>query len=537
LVIYQSFLTAPFSDSNARFGLDAYRFVLADETFSIAFGTTLLLATAMTLIAVPLGAMLAFIMVRTDVPGRYWLEPLISLPVFLPTLVLAFGYVEALGPAGILTAFFNKWIGIVPWNVHSLPFLVTMAAFTHVPYVYFCVAPALRRLGADREEAACSAGAGPWRVGFGVSFPLMMPAISFAAALVFFLGFELFGLPLILGDAQGPLVLSTYLYRLGSNVVVPQFQLMAVVITIMVATSLPLVFLQRAIPSVRVGLYLDLATPLPSPPLRLRLWHAPIFLVIMLWFALTALVPLAAVALRSFAATSFSEWGEGITPSEAFTLDHYRQLFEHPGVLRSIINTVAIGIIGSAAAAAFYTGILIAIHRWRPAWTQVIDHLVLVSRAMPDLAAGLALLWLLLLVRPFTSLRETLVSVWVAYTFVWLAYGMQLISSALAKVDWRLEDVARNVGASEARMKLDVTLPLMRNGLLAGCLLIFLVFARDYATGIYLLASGNEIIGPFLISLWGSGAIDMVSALSVINVLIVGVGLLIAVRLGIRLYA
>jgi iron(III) transport system permease protein len=538
LVLYQSFLTAPFSDSNARFGLDAYQFILADKAFGVAFGTSLLLGTATTLIAVPVGAMFAFLVGRTDVPGRRWLEPLILLPIFLPTLVLAFGYVEALGPAGILTKVFNDRIGVVPWNVYSLAFLVAVAGLTHVPYVYLYVAAALRRFGADHEEAACSAGAGPWRVAFGVSLPLTMPSISVAAALVFFLGFELFGLPLILGDDQGTLALSTYLYSLSTKATSPPTQLMAAVIAIMVAIGLPLLLLQRTIPSAWWTLSLDPPRPSSSTPCRLRFWGVPAFLVIALWFAVTVLVPLAALTLRSFAATSFAEnWSEGITLSKAFTIEHYRQLLEHPGVLRSIINTLAIGILGSAAAAALYIGIVIALHRWRLVWSQTIEYLVLVPRAMPELAAGLALLWVLLFFRPLTSLRETLISVWLAYTFVWLACGMQIVSSVLLKVDRRLEDAARIVGATEARMKLDVTLPLMRDGLLAGWLLIFLIFARDYSTGIYLLASGNEVIGPLLVSLWGSGATDLVSALSVIQVVMIGVGLFIAIRFGVRLHA
>jgi iron(III) transport system permease protein len=67
--------------------------------------------------------------------------------------------------------------------------------------------------------------------------------------------------------------------------------------------------------------------------------------------------------------------------------------------------------------------------------------------------------------------------------------------------------------------------------------LLFLLFARDYSTGIYLLESGNEVIGPLLVSLWGSGAIDLVSTLSVINVVMISVGLFVAVRLGVHLHA
>ncbi len=59
---------------------------------------------------------------------------------------------------------------------------------------------------------------------------------------------------------------------------------------------------------------------------------------------------------------------------------------------------------------------------------------------------------------------------------------------------------------------------------------------REYSTGIYLLGPGTEVIGSLLVSLWGTGAIDLVSALSVVNVLMIGAGLAIAIRAGVRLH-
>jgi iron(III) transport system permease protein len=160
----------------------------------------------------------------------------------------------------------------------------------------------------------------------------------------------------------------------------------------------------------------------------------------------------------------------------------------------------------------------------------------MMPRAMPGLAAGLALLWVFLFFKPLAPLREMLISVWLAYTLVWLAYGTRLVSGTLLQVDPQLEDVARTIGATEARLKFDVTLPLIRAGMLASWLLIFLIFVREYSTGIYLLGPGTEVIGSLLVSLWGTGAIDLVSALSVVNVVMIGVGLFIAIRLGVRLH-
>jgi iron(III) transport system permease protein len=532
LVFYQSFLTAPFFQPTAVLSISAYEFVFTDADFWNAFITTVLLAAGMTVIAVPLGAGLAFLMVRTDVPGRNWLEPVILVPIFVSAVVLAFGYVVALGPVGILSTLVEDVIGVVPWDLYSFYALIAIAGLTHVPHVYLYAAAALRGLGSDVEEAARTIGANPWKVAIDVSLPMVLPAILFAGVLVFFLGFELFGLPLVLGDPQGLLVLSTYLYKLTNKLGVPSYQLMAVVVVTIVAVTAPLVFMQRQLLRQAQRFVSVRGKAVRSAPLKLGKWRWPAFLAIALWFAVTVVIPLAGITLRSFVET----WGTGVVLSEVLTLEHYRELTEYPNVVRSMINTLGIGVIGGAAAVTFYTAIALAIHRWPSAMTRVVDYLVMVPRAMPGLVAGLALLWVFLFFKPLTPLKETMVSVWLAYTIVWLAYGMRLVSGTLLQVAPELEEAARTTGASETQVKFDVTLPLIRYGMLASWLLVFLIFVREYSTGIYLLGPGTEVIGSLLVSLWGTGAVDLVSALSVVNVVMIGVGLIVAIRLGVRLH-
>jgi len=532
LVFYQSVLTEPFFVPKAALSLDAYRFVFADPDFWSAFITTLVVAAGMAIIAVPLGAGLAFLMVRTDVPGRSWLEPFILIPIFVSAVVIAFGYVVAMGPVGFVSTSVKSAIGIVPWNIYSIAALVIIAGLTHVPHVYLYTAAALRSLGTDLEEAARVTGADPWKVATEVSLPMVRPAILFAGVLVFFLGFELFGLPLVLGDPQGVLMLSTYLYKLTNKLGVPSYQLMAVVVVVIVAIAAPLVYLQRRLlmesqryASVR-GKGLNVA------PLPLGRWRWPAFLAIVLWFLITVVIPLAGITLRSFV----TSWGEGIVLSEVLTLDHYRELLEYPNVVRGMINTLGIGIIGGAVAVICYAAIALSIHRWPSHWTRVVDYLVMVPRAMPGIVAGLAMLWVFLFFKPLTPLKATMFSVWLAYTIVWLAYGMRLISGTLLQVGPELEEAARTVGADDWQVKRDVTVPLIRYGMLASWLLMFLIFVREYSTGVYLLGPGTEVIGSLLVSLWGTGAVDLVSALSVVNVVMIGVGLLVAIRLGVRLH-
>jgi iron(III) transport system permease protein len=532
LVVYQSFLTEPFFMPAAKFSLDAYRFVFAESDFWSAFATTLIVAGGMTAIAVPLGAALAFLMVRTDVPGRKWLEPVILTPVFVSAVVLAFGYVVALGPVGVFTTAFKAVTGIVPWNIYSLTSLVVIAGLTHVPHVYLYTAAALRGLGSDLEEAARVGGAHPFKVAIDVSLPMVMPAILYAGVLVFFLGSELFGLPLVLGDPEGLLVLSTYLFKLTNKLGIPSYQLMAVVVVCIIAVTAPLVFLQRQLLR-QAQRYVSVrgkgqrVSPLRLGPVR---WLA--FAAIIFWLLITVVIPIAGITLRSFVQT----WGEGVHLLEVLTLDHYRELLDYPNVVRGMTNTLAIGLIGGAAAVACYTAIALSVHRWSSGWTRVVDYLVMLPRAMPGLVAGLALLWVFLFVKPLAPLKATLFSVWFAYMLVWLAYGMRLVSGTLLQVGPELEESARTVGAGPLRVQRDVTLPLIRTGIMASWLLIFLIFVREYSTGIYLLGPGTEVIGSLLVSLWGTGAIDLVSALSVVNVAMIAVGLAVAVRLGVRLH-
>ncbi len=532
LVFYQAFLTAPFFDSSARLSFDAFRFVFSDDDFWLALRTTLIVAGGMTVIAVPLGAILAFLMVRTDVPGRRVLEPLLLVPIFVSAVVIAFGYVVALGPVGILTTTVKSLIGVAPWNLYSLVSLILIAGLTHVPHVYLYTAAALRGLSSDLEEAARVGGANPLRIALDVSLPVVLPAILFAGVLVFFLGFELFGLPLVLGDPQGLLVLSTYLYKLTNKLGVPSYQLMAVVVVVIVAITAPLVYMQRRLLRQAQRYVSVRGKGQKVAPLRLGVWRWPAFAVIALWFAFTVIVPLAGITLRSFVIS----WGEGVNLADVLTLDHYRELLDYPNVVRGMVNTFGIGLVGGAVSVFCYTAIALAIHRWPSGWTRVVDYLVMMPRAMPGLVAGLAMLWLFLFVKPLSPLKSTLVSIWFAYTIVWLAYGMRLITGTLLQVGPELEEAARTTGAAPMRAMRDVTVPLIRYGMIASWLLVFLIFVREYSTGIYLLGPGTEVIGSLLVSLWGTGAVDLVSALSVVNVVMIGVGLAVALRLGVRLH-
>lgn len=528
LVVWQSFLDGPFFARNIHLTLGAFQFVFADPNFHAAFGNSLLLAVGMTAIAVPVGALLAFLLVRTDLPGGRWLEPLILAPMFISSIVLAFGFVVALGPVGLVSLWCKDVFGFVPWNLYSKTSLIVLAGLTHVPHVFLYAATALRGLGSDVEEAARLTGAGPMRTAFSVSLPMIMPSLLYAAVLVFFLGFELFGLPLILADPQDVLVLATYIYSLTNILGVPSYQLMAVVVLVIIAITLPLVFLQRRLLR-HANRYVSMTGKASRHRLlAIGIWRWPALALIGGWLLVSVLIPVAALILRAF----LSSWGDGVNLAEMLTLRNFRELGDYPNVVRGILNTLLLAVVGGAASVAVYTVLNLAAHRWRSRWVMLMDYLILLPRAMPGIVAGLAIFWLFLFVPPLQPMRQTLLAMWVAYTLVWMAYGMRLVSASLLQIGPELEEAGRVAGASAGRVSRDLTVPLVRAGLIGSWLLLFVTFVREYSTGVYLLGPGTEVIGSLLVSLWATGAVDIVVALSTVNIAFVCGGLLLIAIMG-----
>src|SRR5207237_713606 len=260
------------------------------------------------------------------------LEVLVRVPGFRLPRVLAFGYVVAMGPVGFYSLWAKGLVGDVPWNVYSLASIAVIAGLTHVPHVYLYSSAALKSLGSDVEEAARVVGANPLRVALNVSLPMTAPALLYATVLVFFLGFELFGLPLVLGDPEGHLVLSTYLFKLTNKLGTPSYHLMAAVAVCIVAVTFPLVLLQRWLLRT-AGKFISVkgkATRQKLLPLGVWKWVA--LALVALWLLFTIVVPISGIALRAFV----SQWGEGIALSEVLTLDNFRGVLDQSDQVRAI---------------------------------------------------------------------------------------------------------------------------------------------------------------------------------------------------------
>jgi iron(III) transport system permease protein len=360
---------------------------------------------------------------------------------------------------------------------------------------------------------------------------MVTPALLYCGLMVFFAGITMFGLPLILGGSSNTEMLSVYLYKLTNRFSYPSYQLIAAVAAFIIFMTLPLIFLQRSVLKMRQKYVTIGGKGGRQRLIALGVWRWPAFAAVMVWLLVTVIVPVSGIVLRAFVI----RWGPTVNLLQVLTLKHFVEVYSDSAMLRAIWNTVLIGIVGGGLAVACYTIVGLAVHRRHDGWARVLDYLVLAPHAVPGLLIGLAFLWVFLFVGPLSPLRPTPFSIWLAYTVVWFAYGMRLISGALFQIAPELEESARTIGASRGRTLRDVILPLLGYALLASWLLIFLAFESEYSAGVYLMSVGNETIGALLV-VFADGGSDRgtVAALAVVNLALIGVGLAIALRWGVK---
>ena len=183
--------------------------ILTSPGLGTAVKNTFLLAVAVTVLAVPLGTLLALALRRPDLPGRAFWRVAILLPVLVPDFVLGYSWLRAYGRAG----FTDDLLG-VHWSGVQGPVGVTVVVVVNaVPLVYLITAVGLAaRAEPAMERAARVSGAGALSVLRTITLPLLAPAMATAAVLVFVLTLGTFAIPQVMGSPAGFNTITTRIY-------------------------------------------------------------------------------------------------------------------------------------------------------------------------------------------------------------------------------------------------------------------------------------------------------------------------------------
>jgi sulfate transport system permease protein len=180
-------------------GMGAVVGALHDTRMFAALWTSFFCAAMAALFNIPLGLILAWALVRGELPGRRFADALIDLPLALPTAVSGITLATLYGPQGWLGAPLAK-LGIVV--AYSRPGIVLALMFVGLPFVVRTVEPVLKNLPRDLEEAAVLLGARPWQVVVRVVLAPLVPALITGFGLAFARGVGEYGSVIFIAGNQ-----------------------------------------------------------------------------------------------------------------------------------------------------------------------------------------------------------------------------------------------------------------------------------------------------------------------------------------------
>ena len=219
LVVLSSFRPGGFP-LDPGFTVGNYLTAYGDPGFPRLLWTTLLFAFGSSSVALVLGLGLAWLVERSDLPGRAALRGLVLLPMATPPILLAIAWAMLLSPRnGVLNQFLTNAfaLGKAPFDIYTLPGMVFVQGLALVPTAYLFLAPAFANMDPNLEEAAIASGAGTWTLLRRIMLPILWPAILSAAIFLLIVSLVVFDVPGALGIPARIFVLSSQIYYLVAN--------------------------------------------------------------------------------------------------------------------------------------------------------------------------------------------------------------------------------------------------------------------------------------------------------------------------------
>jgi iron(III) transport system permease protein len=523
LVLYPIFflLQASLSvgDPQARppeaYGLDNF----ADlPRYSHIFANTVTVAVAATVMAVLFGFVMGWILTRTNVPGRAALEQLMALPYYVTPLMGALAWSLIGSPSG---GFLNQVWRALGGEGHLIdmttPYgIAWVMALFEGSVAFVMIGAVMKSMDPALEEASQVLGAGRLRTMLRITLPLVLPGVLGAAIFVFAEMLGSFSAALVLGLPNRFYVVTTAMYQLVSQYP-PQFPRAAAMGVSLFVVMFAMVYVYRRV--VSRGNYVTITGKAFRPRVmgvgRLR-W--PLFAICGAYLGVAVVLPILALLYASIQrlATAFPKAGN-------FTLENYRTALALDAVRSALWNSLLLGV-GTASLGVLIMGFLAwMIYRSRLPGVGPIEYVLMFPQAVPRLVFAFGMLWAWLIFP--IPVYGTLWLLLIAYLTVFLPLGLRTISGVILQIDRSLEESAQMCGASWSYRLRTVTMPLLRPGLIAAWLLLFIASVRELGASILLMGPHSKVITPAIVESWFSTSTELTAAMALLQTLAVAIAL------------
>ena len=419
--------------------------------------TTLLLAFSVTTLSLMIALPVAWLTLRTRLPGRRVWFVLTMLPLVIPTYVGSFALVSAFGAGGLLERASGVSVSVYGFGGA----LAVLTLFTY-PYMLLALRAGLRGLDPSLEEAARSLGYSPLQTFLSVTLPHLRPAIAGGALLVSLYVMADFGAVAML--RVDTLTRAIYVQYGGSFNRSNAAALGLVLVGLVGATMLVDSWVRGRSRLVRTG------SGAARPPRlhRLGAGRVPALLFLGTLVSVALLAPLAVIGV----------WlGRGLAGGVAVEL-------EWTPLWNALRVSLAAAVVSSVAA----LPVAVLSVRYPSRLSGALERLTYVGYALPGLVVALAFVFFGARYAP--ALYQTEALLVFAYTLHFLPQALGTVRTSLLKVNPHLEEAARSLGRSPWGVLTGVTVPLVRSGVLTGAALVFLTTMKELPATLLLGPTG-----------------------------------------------
>jgi iron(III) transport system permease protein len=466
-----------------------------------------------------IGLGLAWLIERTDLPGRELWFALILFPLLVPTPVLAIAWIFLMGPnAGWLNLVIRATLGISgsgPIDIFSMGGLILSQALASTPFVFLLLTSTLRAMDPALEEASGASGASPLTTFRRVTLPVLLPGLLAPLILMTLITAEQFELPLIIGLPAKINVFSYRIYfELNPLSSLPNYGGAAALSLPFVVLGVLLLLIYNRLIKRADSFVTVTGKGYRQRRLPLGAWRIPALALVSLYVALAAILP-AAVLLW----TSFFGYAPPLSATSGdFSLQAYRQLFANPAFWIGLRNTFFVALTSALIVTAIGTLLGWIISRSQFRLRHALDFISVLSVGIPAVIAGLGVM-LFYLSLPL-GLYGTVWILIIAYSYRF-AVTTRLARAGFLQIHKELEEASAASGARWIATQRRVLLPLLLPALSAGFILLFIVGVREFTLPLVLYSQENVVLSVLLWQLFQSGQPAPSAALASIIVAVV----------------
>jgi iron(III) transport system permease protein len=473
-------------------GLDNYRALFTDRIIPKAFINTLLISAGSAILATLFGVSLAWINARTNCPWRERLEPYNLIPFFLSPFVGAIAWHNLASPEiGLLNVWARDYLGISGHllNVDNLYGVIWVTGVFFAPLVYLFVVGSLRRMDPALEDSSRTAGAGLLRTTLTITLPLVAPGILSGAIIVFVTSAGEFGVPFKLSAPYGWETLTTQIFSkaVGDDA---NHYLGATMSMALGAITAFFIYVQQRYIAPRSFTTVTGKGFRPNV-LDLGRWKWLAFGYNAAFVFIAVVLPILCLLVVSL----HPVWQGRIIPSAVTLLNYEKTLFFwRPDSIKAatngITNSFILAFAGATIAMVLSLVVCHMIHRTRGFGARLLDFLCVVPIGFP----GIVLAMGVLVTYIKTPIYATLWIILLGYITRFFPYGQRNVSAVMLAISEELDQSSRLSGASWFTTLRRITIPLLKPGIFAGWVLLFIIFLRELSISIILYTSGTETL-------------------------------------------